>query len=70
MTAATVQTIERALLYGRKSSPDKKNPGKSVGDQLDVARAEAIRRGLDVVGEFAEDDGTSASRFSRKSRPQ
>lgn len=61
----------RAAIYARKSKPDPRNPGKSVGDQLREAQAEADRRGYVVdPAHVFEDDGISASRFARgKARP-
>jgi len=69
--ATGTDKVTRAAAYARKSTEDKKRPGKSVGDQLREARAEIALRGwqLDEAHVY-EDDGISASRHSRKkSRP-
>lgn len=71
MSTQTKTRTVRAALYGRKSSEDVRNPGKSVADQLREARAEAEARGyvLDEAHVFA-DDGVSASRFTKSKRPR
>ena len=71
MNAQTTGKALRAATYGRKSTTDKANPGKSVADQLREAQAEVETRGftLDPAHIFA-DDGVSASRFGKgKKRP-
>lgn len=65
------QESTRAAIYARKSTEDRKRPGKSVADQLREARSEASMRGyaLDDALEFV-DDGISASRHAKgKLRP-
>ncbi len=72
MTNATTSTKPvRAAIYARKSTEDPRNPGKSVGDQLREARAEATMRGFTVdEAHVFSDDGLSASRHAkRKARP-
>lgn len=56
----------RALLYGRTSLD--RSRGRSVDDQLTGLRGWAARENHRVVGEL-RDDGISASRWSRKARP-
>jgi DNA invertase Pin-like site-specific DNA recombinase len=58
----------RVATYSRKSTTDRKNPGKSVADQMREAREEAEGRGWTVVAEL-EDDGIPASRHSKRVRP-
>lgn len=69
--ATGTDKVTRAAAYARKSTEDKKRPGKSVNDQLREARAEIAMRGYQLdESHVYEDDGISASRHSRKkSRP-
>lgn len=68
--ADTAREPLRAAIYARKSREDRKNPGKSVSDQIREAQDEVTRRGytLDPAHVFA-DEGISASRFTTKARP-
>ena len=68
--AHTAHEPPRAAIYARKSREDRKNPGKSVSDQIREAQDEVTRRGytLDPAHVFA-DEGISASRFTNKARP-
>ena len=71
MAVAIPEPARRAAIYGRKSTEDARNPGKSVSDQLREARVEAERRGYVVDDDLVfSDDGVSASRHARhKARP-
>jgi len=53
-----------AVEYGRKSTPDPRNPGKSVEDQLGELDEQCARRGLTVVARL-DDPSKGASKYSR-----
>lgn len=52
-----------AIVYGRKSSIDPRNPTKSVDDQRDAGTETATRAGLKIVS-LLEDNGIGVSRHS------
>lgn len=68
MRSAT-EPPKRVVLYARVSSERQARDSTSVDDQLAALREWAERAGHEVVGTF-RDDGISASRFARKTRPE
>jgi DNA invertase Pin-like site-specific DNA recombinase len=57
-------------LYVRRSSNGGNGSNRSLAEQEAEVRALATREGLTIVHVYAEKEGTGASRFSRKRRPQ
>lgn len=61
---------EACAIYVRRSSAGGNGANKSLAEQEVEVRALAAAKGLPVVHVYAEKEGTGASRFSRKSRPE
>jgi site-specific DNA recombinase len=64
LTVASDLTGLLAVEYGRKSTPDPRNPGKSVEDQLGELDEECRRRGL-IVAARLDDPTKGASKYSK-----
>ena len=63
--------METAAIYVRRSAlDDREGDNRSLGAQERECRAWAEREGLEVGPVYREAVGTSASRFSKKGRPQ
>jgi site-specific DNA recombinase len=57
----------RAAIYARVSTSEQARGGTSIGTQLERCRAEAERRGYEVVDEFVE-EGVSGTKENRPER--
>jgi len=59
-----------AKIYLRRSAIDERGDNTSIDYQREACERIAAQHGLDLVGEFNEGSGRSASHFKENDRPQ
>ena len=63
-------TSNTAAIYLRRSAMDERGDNTSIDYQREACERIAAQHGLDLVGEFNEGSGRSASHFKENDRPQ
>ncbi len=61
---------QRAAIYLRRSAMDERGDSRSIDYQREACEHIAAQHGLDIVGEFDEGSGRSASHFKENERPE